>query len=69
DPTVPAAEVARIEERLRMLGTRFEVVTYSTVRPGFPFEGRDAHAPLEAADAWRRLRRMFDEELGRPGST
>jgi carboxymethylenebutenolidase len=69
DPTVPADEVGRIEERLRTVGTRFELVTYPAVRPGFPFEGRDTYAAREAADAWRRVRRLFDEELGRPGAS
>jgi carboxymethylenebutenolidase len=63
DRTVPDAEVARIESRLRALGKRAEVIRYPGVRPGFPFAGRDSHDPQAAAAAWHRTLALLDATL------
>jgi carboxymethylenebutenolidase len=67
DTTVTAAEVSRIEERLRDSGPPSEIVRYPGVRAGFIFEGRQTFAPAEAADAWHRTLRFLEAHVQRPG--
>jgi carboxymethylenebutenolidase len=69
DPTIPGDEVARIEQRLRELGVRHELVRYPGIRPGFTFPDRATYSPGEAGDAWRRTLDFFDTHLRRRGET
>lgn len=63
DPTIPAAEVASIDARLRRAGAPYEIVRYPGVKPGFVFPGRDTYRDTEAADAWDRAGRFLASAL------
>lgn len=68
DPTIPEEEVGRIERRLREFGARHEIVRYPGIRPGFTFPPRDAYAPRQADDAWRRTMAFLEAHLHRGGA-
>ena len=64
DPTIPADEVARIDQRLGELGARHQIVRYPGVRPGFVFPGRDTYDARAADDAWDRTSAFLEAHLG-----
>jgi carboxymethylenebutenolidase len=64
DGFIPLEQVEAIRSALESAGTRHEVVLYPGADHGFFCDQRDAHQPEAAADAWRRVKALFAEELG-----
>jgi carboxymethylenebutenolidase len=62
DHAVPAADVERIGAALAEGG--HELVVYPDTPHGFFCHRRDTYRPETANDAWRRVRKLFAEELG-----
>lgn len=58
------ADVAKIDAEMTRLGKPHEFHSYAGAGHGFMAEGRPAHRPEAAADAWQRCVAWFSQHLG-----
>jgi len=63
DGLIPQAQVDQIKQALAQAGTRHEVVVYPGCDHGFFCDQRATYDAQAAADAWRRVKALFAEEL------
>lgn len=63
DGYIPAEAVDRIRAELAAAGVRHEVVVYPGVGHGFFCDERGDYDEKSAADAWRRVKDLFQAEL------
>lgn len=63
DGYIPASEVSSIRKALADAKIRHEVVVYPGVGHGFFCDARGDYDEKSAEDAWRRVKKLFAEEL------
>jgi carboxymethylenebutenolidase len=63
DAYIPQGDVEKIRARLASLGKRAEVVVYPDADHGFFCDERPSYDAAAATDAWRRLTKLFAENL------
>jgi carboxymethylenebutenolidase len=67
DPTIPAEQIADIDEALRKTGVRFESYVYPAAGHAFACDARPERYHAESAhQAWQRMRAFLAERLRRP---
>jgi carboxymethylenebutenolidase len=64
DSLIPSEQVDAIRAALEKAGTRHEVVVYPGADHGFFCDQRASYQEAAASDAWTRVKRLFQEELG-----
>lgn len=64
DGHIPLTDVDKIRGSLAAAGVRHEVVVYPGVGHGFFCDERADYNPSAAADAWGRVKAMFQADLG-----
>lgn len=68
DHVVSADQTRSTAAALTAAGVRHETVVYPDTPHGFLADERDTYRPEVAADAWRRIDALLDEELPGAGS-
>jgi carboxymethylenebutenolidase len=63
DTYIPADDVAKIREALKVAGVDHEVVVYEGVGHGFFCDARPDYDEKSASDAWKRVKTLFAETL------
>lgn len=63
DPLIPPADVQAVEQALGAAGVDGEVHVYDGATHGFFCDQRDSYDPVASEDAWRRVTRLFSENL------
>jgi carboxymethylenebutenolidase len=63
DAYISSADIAKVRKALADAGVRHEVVVYPGVGHGFFCDVRPDYDETSAADAWKRVKALFAEEL------
>jgi len=64
DGYIPPSAIEKIRHALTAAGVRHEVIVYPGVGHGFFCDERADFSETAASDAWRRVKSLFQEELG-----
>src|SRR5262245_38877050 len=63
DPYIPLTQVAHLRAEASRPGKKVDVVVYPKAPHGFFCDERDSYRPEAAADAWKRARAFFAQQL------
>ena len=61
DEGIPVAQIEALRTALKAAGKPSEIVIYPDTPHGFNADYRPSYRPVQAADAWKRMRAWFKE--------